>query len=334
MCSLQEAILTAVLLWVKTFALYPIIMIKKCSPRKYRCFSSIWQQGLNFANLPLWAALLIPALIALKHLMPVSSMWPIGPLVLLIISKRCNHERTGKLKFVKVGKWTYGKQNETRDLSEAIVWPQASAKPPKSRCTEDYKPGEVMSAKAECCWTCRKCAKNTISSAINSDNFKSCGDGYHANDEHTMCHKTPIVYLNQNDLSGISIITFSCIGFVSTMVILVIFINSTVITTSAPNLIFFSLILTTCCISIWCITYCKAYSQLLLCKNCILLHVVYNLCFCIVCWNKIYFWPSGEVSGVCQNRSSWPPTYQHCNSDLCSIDNNDNLADNWSSYCE
>ena len=28
-------------------------MIKKYSPGKYRCFSRLWQQGLNFANLPL-----------------------------------------------------------------------------------------------------------------------------------------------------------------------------------------------------------------------------------------------------------------------------------------
>ena len=153
---------------------------------------------------------------------------------------------TGKLKFVKVGKWTNGKQNGTLDLSETIVWPQASAKPPKSRCSEDCKPGEVMSAKTECCWTCRKCAKNTISTVINSDNCNPCGNGYHANAEHTMCIKTPIVYLNQNDPGGISIITFSCIGFVSTIAILVMFImnrHSVVITTSAPNLIFFSLIL-------------------------------------------------------------------------------------------
>ena len=28
-------------------------MIKKCSPGKYRCFSRLWQQGPNFANLPI-----------------------------------------------------------------------------------------------------------------------------------------------------------------------------------------------------------------------------------------------------------------------------------------
>ena len=44
-------------------------------------------QGLNNNVLTLqiclyWAAVLIPTLVTLKHLMPVSSMWPIGPLVL------------------------------------------------------------------------------------------------------------------------------------------------------------------------------------------------------------------------------------------------------------
>ena len=57
-------------------------MIKKFSLGKYRCFSRLWQQGLNFANLPSLGSCTFPTLIALKHLMPVSSMWPIGPLVL------------------------------------------------------------------------------------------------------------------------------------------------------------------------------------------------------------------------------------------------------------
>ena len=31
----------------------PVIIIKKCSPGEYRCFSRMWQQGPNFANLPI-----------------------------------------------------------------------------------------------------------------------------------------------------------------------------------------------------------------------------------------------------------------------------------------
>ena len=50
-------------------------MIKKCSMRWCRYFSRF---GFNFANLPLLGSC---TLIALKHLMVVSSMWPIGPLV-------------------------------------------------------------------------------------------------------------------------------------------------------------------------------------------------------------------------------------------------------------
>ena len=50
-------------------------MIKKCSIRWCRYFSRF---GFNFANLPLLGSC---TLIALKHLMVMSSMWPIGPLV-------------------------------------------------------------------------------------------------------------------------------------------------------------------------------------------------------------------------------------------------------------
>ena len=50
-------------------------MTKKCSMRYCRYFSRL---GFNFANLLLLGRC---TLIALKPLMAVSSMWPIGPLV-------------------------------------------------------------------------------------------------------------------------------------------------------------------------------------------------------------------------------------------------------------
>ena len=56
-------------------------MIKKCSSGKYRCFQGHGNKVLNLQICLYWAAVLIPILIALKHLMPVWSMWPIGPLV-------------------------------------------------------------------------------------------------------------------------------------------------------------------------------------------------------------------------------------------------------------
>ena len=57
-------------------------MIKKCSIRWCRYFSRF---GFNFANLPLLGSCTV---IALKHLMVVSSMWPIGPLVHSVLHER------------------------------------------------------------------------------------------------------------------------------------------------------------------------------------------------------------------------------------------------------
>ena len=53
--SRKQLYLTAVQLQVKTFVLYlcTVVMIKKCSSGKCRCFSRFWQQGLNFAKLSL-----------------------------------------------------------------------------------------------------------------------------------------------------------------------------------------------------------------------------------------------------------------------------------------
>ena len=82
MCSLRVAILTAALLQVKTFVWYPRhydqevlpgevqMFFKSLAPRSYLC---------KFAFIG--KLYLFHILIVLKHLMLVSSMWPIGPLV-------------------------------------------------------------------------------------------------------------------------------------------------------------------------------------------------------------------------------------------------------------
>ena len=60
----------------------PVIMIKKCSPEKCRSFSRLWQQGLNFIA---FIGQLYSYCPELKNLIPVSSMWPIGPIVLVVL---------------------------------------------------------------------------------------------------------------------------------------------------------------------------------------------------------------------------------------------------------
>ena len=80
MCSLKVAILTAVLLQVKTFVLYPRHYDQEVLPQEVQIFF----KGLGNKVLTsqiFWAAVLVVTLIALKHLMSVSSMWPIEPLV-------------------------------------------------------------------------------------------------------------------------------------------------------------------------------------------------------------------------------------------------------------
>ena len=78
MCSLLVTILIAVLLQVKTFVLYPHYFDQKVPLIEVQMFV----KALTTLQICLyWAAVLIPTLVVLKDLMPVSSMWPIGPLV-------------------------------------------------------------------------------------------------------------------------------------------------------------------------------------------------------------------------------------------------------------
>ena len=55
-----------------------------------------------------WAAVLIPTLIALKHLMPVSSMWPKGPLLGIVVS----HTMFFGCGCVKTQWWVFWPENQ------------------------------------------------------------------------------------------------------------------------------------------------------------------------------------------------------------------------------
>ena len=63
---------------VKTFGLYPHHCDQEVLHEVVQIFFKVW---FNFANLTLLGSC---TLIALKHLMVVSRMWPIGPLVVSI----------------------------------------------------------------------------------------------------------------------------------------------------------------------------------------------------------------------------------------------------------
>ena len=52
-CSLKVAILTAVLLQLKTFLLYSRHYDQEVLRGEVQMFSRLWQQGRNFTNLPL-----------------------------------------------------------------------------------------------------------------------------------------------------------------------------------------------------------------------------------------------------------------------------------------
>ena len=82
MCSLQVANLTAVLLQVKTFALYQRYYDQDVLPRVVQMlFQGFGNEVLTLEICFYRVAVLIPTLTALNHSVPVSSMWPVGPLV-------------------------------------------------------------------------------------------------------------------------------------------------------------------------------------------------------------------------------------------------------------
>ena len=129
--------------------------------------------------------------------------------------KKLSHSSGDINEYALIGTWS-----DTININiSAIKW--GTSGQPKSICSEVCQPGYYkIDGPSECCWSCAKCAENTVTSSFGEKKCKSCKSVELANRNHTFCRTLRNNTLKVKDLAGILITLFSVIGI--SMVIFVI----------------------------------------------------------------------------------------------------------------
>ena len=124
----------------------------------------------------------------------------------------------GKIRIVKCGNWKPG--NGLTIDTNCLVWPKWTGDViPNSKCNEDCTIGYYISARTECCWSCEKCAANSISTAKNAGNCTKCPAGFISNNLRTECIQYTYVALKFDDVAGVAIIVINSLGIVFSILI-------------------------------------------------------------------------------------------------------------------
>ena len=145
--------------------------------------------------------------------------------------KNLQRKSNGKYMYKTVGHWDELPINRTtpleifKDNTPSIQWSDGQSNTtPISICSHPCGNGEYpepVASQAECCWVCKPCADNTVSTGTAC---KVCGRGYIPNDLKSECEVIQPSYLMWSHGLSIIIILLSCTGITATIAVGIIFI--------------------------------------------------------------------------------------------------------------
>ncbi|CAI9720284.1 metabotropic glutamate receptor 8-like [Octopus vulgaris] len=121
-------------------------------------------------------------------------------------------------KYIRIGEWT----GSLRLFEDKISWRNGSNVTPTSICSEPCGLGYAKSGSDACCWVCVRC--NDYQILENVSTCKDCPLGFRPDANKTSCVRLPVLHLQWTTLWAILPITFSALGIVSTIFVLVTFI--------------------------------------------------------------------------------------------------------------
>ena len=131
-----------------------------------------------------------------------------------IINFQRSNLRERRYKKVLVGSWMKNTKPHLT-LESKLVWNvNLNNSTPRSVCAENCFPGSRQSLTTPCCWECIRCPQGSISTRHNSRNCTECSHTQRSNEEQTRCIELPILSMQINSISGISVAVFSSIGLV------------------------------------------------------------------------------------------------------------------------
>ena len=137
------------------------------------------------------------------------------------------NSKTGMLEFKPVGMWSSTQQKALSflkngsDERDGLTWKNNEI--PSATCSQICQPGQKQVGQSDCCWACHPCPRGEISNITGATICYQCPSGWYANEKQTDCLKTSIDYINSDDAFSIVIISISCIGLVTMVIVAALF---------------------------------------------------------------------------------------------------------------